>query len=84
VKLYRTNRDVNWFAFSSEIGWVRFPAEIGGWQKRQPSPDVSLLDLREIAICMGFNTGIPGAPRGDGDARNSRRRSATNLLEPKG
>ena len=78
MKLYRTNRDVNWFAFSSEIGWVRFPAEIGGWQKRQPSPDADLLDMREIPICMGFNTGIPGAPRGATQTRALQHHSATS------
>ena len=39
-----------------------FPAEVGGWQKRQPVSGMDPLDLREVPLRMGFNTGIPGAP----------------------
>ena len=39
-----------------------FPAEVGGWQKRQPVSGIDPLDLREVPLRMGFNTGIPGAP----------------------
>ena len=43
-----------------------FPAEVGGWQKRQPACGADLLDMREVPLCMGFNTGIPGAPMSAG------------------
>jgi hypothetical protein len=69
LKLYRSARDDNWFAFGSVAGWVTFPAEIGGWQKRQPAPGVDLLDLRESPLRIGFNTGIPGAPGDYGGER---------------
>jgi len=61
VTLYRSTRDIRWFAFDPEGGWVIFPAEVGGWKKRQPY-DVDLIDMREVPLSRGFNTGIPGAP----------------------
>jgi len=48
-----------WFAFGPEIGWVMFPAEVGGWQKRQPARGVDPIYMREVPLRMGFNTGIP-------------------------
>jgi hypothetical protein len=38
-----------------------FPAEVAGWKKRQPYDD-DLMDMREVPLSRGFNTGIPGAP----------------------
>ena len=43
-----------------------FPAEVGGWQKRQPSSGTDRTDMREVPLRMGFNTGIPGAPMSTG------------------
>lgn len=63
LKLYRSTKDIRWFAFSPIIGWVMFPAEIGGWQKRRRTSCILLLDMREVPLKMGFNTGLPGAPK---------------------
>jgi hypothetical protein len=62
LKLYRSTKDTRWFAFDAEIGWVTFPAEVGGWQKRKPYIRTDTIDLRETSLSRGFNTGIPGAP----------------------
>lgn len=63
MKLYRNNSYPNrWFAFSPETGWVMFPAEIGGWEKRQPARGVDPLRVRQVALELAANTGIPGAP----------------------
>jgi hypothetical protein len=63
MKLYRSPIDLTrWFAFGPVIGWVSFPAEIGGWQERQPAPGVNRNSLYQVPLRMGFNTGIPGAP----------------------
>jgi hypothetical protein len=63
VKLYRSTKDrTRWFAFGAEIGWVSFPAEIAGWQKRQLARGADPNDMREVPLRLGFNTGIPGAP----------------------
>ena len=62
MKLYRSTEDVTrWFAFARSTGWVAFPAEIGGWHKRQSIRCVNPLVMREVPLRMGFNTGIPGA-----------------------
>lgn len=62
MRLYRCTRNSNeWFAFAPKLGWLIFPAEIGGWHRRQPAHFVNLADMRETPIRMGFNTGIPGA-----------------------
>ena len=52
-----------------------FPAEVAGWNKRQPTCGADLIDLREVPLCMGFNTGIPGAPMAANGA------SALRLME---
>jgi hypothetical protein len=39
-----------------------FSAEVGGWQKRQPARAFDPIDMCEVPLRMGFNTGIPGAP----------------------
>jgi len=40
---------------------VMFPAEVAGWNKRQATCGADLIDMREVPLCMGFNTGLPGA-----------------------
>lgn len=63
MKLYRSPKHLTrWFAYGPGVGWVMFPAEIGGWYVRQPARGVDPSDLCEIPLRMGFNTGIPGAP----------------------
>ena len=63
MKLYRNyTYPTRWFAFSPETGWTMFPAEIGGWAKRQPARGVDPLYTREVPLRLAFNTGIPGAP----------------------
>ena len=66
LKLYRSaNYPTMWLAFSQETGWLMFPSEVGGWEKRQPTSGIDKFDLRELPLRMGFNTGIPGAPTFD-------------------
>jgi hypothetical protein len=63
VKLFRSTMiSTLWFAFSPESGWVMFPSEAGGWQKRQPARVIDPLYVREVRLRLGFNAGIPGAP----------------------
>ena len=64
MKLYRSSKYSNtWFAYSPATGWVMFPAEIGGWEKRRPARGMDPIDVREVPVRLGFKTGIPG---GDG------------------
>ena len=59
MKLYRSIKySARWFAFSPETGWVMFPAEEGGWAKRERARGIDPLDVREVPLRLGFNTGI--------------------------
>jgi hypothetical protein len=63
MKLYSSKKHPkHWFAYGAETGWVTFPAEIDGWGKRQLARGMDPIDVREVPIRMGFNTGLPGAP----------------------
>ena len=66
MKLYRSTKDTRWFAFGPEIGWVIFPGEVGGWQKRESFSGIDPIDMQEVPLCMAFNTGFPGAPISSG------------------
>jgi hypothetical protein len=63
MKLYRSaTHPTSLFASSLETGWVMFPAEEGGWEKRQAVRPMDPLTVREVPLRQGFSTGIPGAP----------------------
>jgi hypothetical protein len=63
MKLYRSSTySTRWFAFGPDTGWVMFPAEVGGWSKREAARGVDRAHLREVPLRLGFNKGIPGAP----------------------
>jgi hypothetical protein len=69
MKLYRSSKHLTrWIAYSRETGWVMFPAERDGWGKRQPACGIDPVDIREIPVRLGFNTGLPGAPYAFGAA----------------
>ena len=80
LKLYRSVKDIRWFAFGLANGWQSFPAEVGGWRKRQRVSDIVPIDMREVPIRMAFNTGIPGAPMSSGlfQIKAKRRSAPTN------
>ena len=65
MKLYRSKKNpYRWFAYSSETGWVMFPAESNGWAKRERARGVDPIDIREVPLDLGWETGIPGAEAG--------------------
>lgn len=51
--LLQREKDTRWIAFRSKIEWVTFPAEVGGWDKRQPSSGTDREQMREVALRMG-------------------------------
>ena len=62
MKLYRSSKyAAQWFAYAPNVGWVMFPAEANGWEKRRPARGFDPVDVREVPLRLGFNTGIPGA-----------------------
>ena len=63
MKLYKSKNYPNrWYAHSTSTGWVMFPAEAGGWEKRQPARGIDPIDVREVPAELGFDAGIPGSP----------------------
>ena len=63
MKLYRSaNYPTRWYSYSETTGWVMFPAEVGGWNKRQPARGIDPMHLREVPVQLAFNAGIPGSP----------------------
>jgi hypothetical protein len=50
------------------FGWVMFPAEVDGWQQRQPARGMDPLDVREVPLRLGFNTGLPDTATSKRDA----------------
>jgi hypothetical protein len=62
MKLYgNRNYPTLWFAYSRETGWVMFPAEVGGWARREAARGLDPIHLREVPVKLAVNTGIPGA-----------------------
>ena len=77
MKLFRSAKhDGQWFAFGQETGWVMFPDEVDGWQKRQPARGMDPLAVREVPIQLAFNAGIPGAPMSASRTSRPRLRAA--------
>jgi hypothetical protein len=60
MKLYRSrNYPTWWFAYSRTSGWVKFPAEAEGWQKREPARGIDPIDIREVPVELAAAAGIP-------------------------
>ncbi len=65
TRLYRCAEfSMHWLACSNLDGWVKFPAEAGGWESRLlvSMDEMKRIQVHEVPLRMGFNTGIPGAP----------------------
>jgi hypothetical protein len=63
MKLYSSKNYPNrWYAHSNSTGWVMFPAEINGWERRQPARGIDPIDIREVPVQLAFDAGIPVAP----------------------
>lgn len=59
MKLYRSAKyPTRWFAHGVNVGWVMFPAEVNGWEKRQPARGMDPMDVREVPLRLAFNTGL--------------------------
>jgi len=62
MKLYRSKMyPKRWYAFSGSTGWVMFPAEPNGWARRQPARGVDPIHLREVALELAAEAGLPDA-----------------------
>ena len=60
MKLYRSKQYPNrWFANSQATGWVMFPVEADGWQKRERARGIDPIDIREVPVQLAVEAGIP-------------------------
>jgi hypothetical protein len=60
MKLYRSKKYPNrWFAYSPATGWVKFPIEADGWQKREPARGIDPIDIREVPVELAVEAGVP-------------------------
>jgi hypothetical protein len=63
MKLYRSKFYPNrWYAYSTSTGWVMFPAEAGGWEKRTAARGVDPMYIQEMPLGLASETGIPTGP----------------------
>jgi hypothetical protein len=61
MKLYRSHKHTTrWYAFQPGTGFLMFPAEAGGWAKRQPARGFDPIDVREVPLSLASETGILG------------------------
>jgi len=62
MKLYRSRNYPNrWYAHSDPTGWVMFPVEAGGWEKRQPARGIDPIDIREVPVNLAVEAGMPAS-----------------------
>ena len=60
MKLYTSTAHPNrWVAYSSETGWMVFPAQPNGWELRQPARGLDPVYLREVPLTLAAGTGLP-------------------------
>ena len=62
IKLYRSaTLPLNWIAYVQGTGWMMFPAEENGWEKRRPARGLDPMHLREVPLHLAVNTGVTAA-----------------------
>lgn len=49
----------HWAGYTPETGYVKFPAEANGWERRKPFHGFDPLLIREVPAGLAFNTGFP-------------------------
>lgn len=60
IRLYESmDHPQSWIAYVPGAGWLRFPAQEGGWEKRQPARGLDPIHLREVALRVAAKTGLP-------------------------
>ena len=59
MKLYRSRNYPNhWFAYSPWTGWVKFPMEADGWERREPARGIDPIDIREVPVQLAEAAGL--------------------------
>jgi len=60
IKLYISRlHPQQWIAYTPGTGWMVFPAQDNGWERRQPVRGLDPVHLREVALTAAARTGLP-------------------------
>ncbi len=60
TKLYWSkSHSHHWIGYTDDTGYVLFPAQEGGWERRKPLYGVDIRSLRAVPARLSFNTGFP-------------------------
>ena len=60
MKLYRSRKySTLWIAYSPATGWVKFPMEADGWERREPARGLDPIDIREVPVELAAAAGVP-------------------------
>ena len=59
IKLYTSAKHPqHWIAYVPGTGWLMFPAQENGWEKRQPARGLDPMHVREVLLRLAANTGL--------------------------
>ena len=59
IKLYTSAKHPRfWIAYVPGSGWTMFPAQEGGWDKREPARGLDPMHVREVALQLAAKTGL--------------------------
>ena len=60
IKLYTSRlHPQQWIAYKPGTGWMVFPAQDNGWERRQPVRGLDPVHLREVPVNAAAYTGLP-------------------------
>jgi hypothetical protein len=66
IKLYTsTKHPHHWIAHVPGTGWLMFPNQENGWEKRQPARGLDPMHVREALLRLASNTGLIEAAQCD-------------------
>jgi len=59
IKLYTSAKHPRfWIAYIPGSDWTMFPAQDGGWEKREPARGLDPMHVREVALQLAAKTGL--------------------------
>jgi hypothetical protein len=70
IKLYTSAKHPqHWIAHVPGTGWMMFPAQENGWQRRQPARGLDPMHVREVLLSLAVNTGLIEAAQANEEPR---------------
>jgi hypothetical protein len=70
IKLYTSAKHPqHWIAYVPGTGWMMFPAQENGWERRQPARGLDPMHVREVLLQMAANTGLIESAQADEESK---------------